>query len=81
MRPKIIHIPDRRLIRCIRADFALAESFHADSTIDRFRGLPFYLMGLRFTRELRLLDVATDSSGSRPAKSLLSPAGVQPTRH
>jgi hypothetical protein len=42
---------------------ALAEAFQADRTIDRFRGRP-YLTGLRFTRELRLLDIATDSSGS-----------------
>ena len=42
---------------------ALAEAFQADRTIDRFRGHP-YLTGLRFIRELRLLDIATDSSGS-----------------
>lgn len=42
---------------------ALAEAFQADRTIDRSRGQP-YLTGLRFTRELRLLDIATDSSGS-----------------
>lgn len=41
----------------------LAEAFQSDRTIDRFRGDP-YLTGVRFTRELRLLDVATDSSGS-----------------
>lgn len=41
----------------------LAEAFQSDRTIDRFRGDPF-LTGLRFTRQLRLLDVATDSSGS-----------------
>jgi hypothetical protein len=42
---------------------ALAEAFQADRTIDRFRGHP-YLTGLRFTREVRLLDLATDSTGS-----------------
>jgi hypothetical protein len=42
---------------------ALAEAFQADRTIDRFRGHP-YLTGLRFTRELRVLDLATNSSGS-----------------
>ncbi|MBD0323561.1 MAG: RES domain-containing protein, partial [Aldersonia sp.] len=35
---------------------ALAEAFQADRTIDRFRGHP-YLTGLRFTRELRPLDI------------------------
>ena len=42
---------------------ALAEAFQAPRTIDRFHGRP-YLTGLRFTRELRLLDLATDSTGS-----------------
>lgn len=42
---------------------ALAEAFQADRTIDRFRGRP-YLTGLRFTRELHLLDLATDSTGT-----------------
>jgi hypothetical protein len=42
---------------------ALAEAFQADRTVDRFRGRP-YLTGLRFTRELCLLDIATDSVGS-----------------
>lgn len=46
-----------------RPTVALAEAFQADRTVDRFRGHP-YLTGLRFTRELRLLDIATDSSGS-----------------
>lgn len=42
---------------------ALAEGFQADRTINRFRGYS-YLTGVRFTRQLRLLDIATDSSGS-----------------
>lgn len=42
---------------------ALAEAFQGDRTIDRFRRLP-YLTGLRFTRELRLLDVSVRSAGS-----------------
>lgn len=42
---------------------ALAEAFQAERTIDRFRGLP-YLTGLRFTREVRLLDVSVNSAGS-----------------
>jgi hypothetical protein len=44
-------------------DAALAETFQTDRTIDRFRHMP-YLTGLRFTRELRLLDVAADSAGA-----------------
>ena len=44
-------------------DAALAEAFQADRTIDRFRGAP-YLTGVRFTRALHLLDVATDSAGA-----------------
>lgn len=44
-------------------DAALAETFQADRTIDRFRDTP-YLTGLRFTRELHLLDVAADSTGA-----------------
>jgi hypothetical protein len=44
-------------------DAALAETFQTDRTIDRFRDKP-YLTGLRFTRELRLLDVAADSTGA-----------------
>ncbi|MUL78836.1 RES family NAD+ phosphorylase [Mycolicibacterium sp. CBMA 226] len=42
---------------------ALAEAFQSDRTIDRFRQLP-YLTGLRFTREVHLLGVSTDSTGS-----------------
>jgi hypothetical protein len=42
---------------------ALAEAFQADRTIDRARKAP-YLTSLRFTRELRLLDVAADSLGA-----------------
>lgn len=42
---------------------ALAEAFQADRTVDRFRGRP-YLTGLRCTREVHLLDLATDSSGT-----------------
>lgn len=42
---------------------AMAEAFQADRTIDRSRGQP-YLSGLRFTRPLRLLDLAADSTGS-----------------
>lgn len=42
---------------------ALAEAFQGDRTIDRFRQQP-YLTGLRFTRELHLLDLAMDSTGS-----------------
>lgn len=37
-------------------------------TIDRFRGDP-YLTGLRFTRELRLLDLAADSVGAWPTRA------------
>ncbi|HME47029.1 MAG TPA: RES family NAD+ phosphorylase [Mycobacterium sp.] len=44
-------------------DAALGEAFHADRTIDRVRERPF-LTGLRFTRELRLLDLAADSIGA-----------------
>ncbi len=42
---------------------ALAEAFQGDRTIDRFRQVP-YLTGLRFRRELRLLDVSMSSAGS-----------------
>ena len=42
---------------------ALGEAFQADRAIDRARGRPF-LTGLRFTRELRLLDLAADSIGA-----------------
>ncbi|MDA2893342.1 RES family NAD+ phosphorylase [Mycolicibacterium sp. BiH015] len=47
---------------------ALAEAFLTTRTIDRFRGDP-YLTGLRFTREVRLLDVATDSAGAWPTRA------------
>jgi hypothetical protein len=47
---------------------ALAEAFQAERTIDRFRGDP-YLSGLRFTRELRLLDLAADSPGAWPTRA------------
>jgi len=44
-------------------DAALGEAFQADRTIDRVRERPF-LTGLRFTRELQLLDLAADSIGA-----------------
>ena len=44
-------------------DAALAEAFQGDRTIDRVRARP-YLTGLVFTRALRLLDLAVDSSGA-----------------
>ena len=44
-------------------DAALAEAFQGDRTIDRVRARP-YLTGLVFTRALRLLDLAADSSGA-----------------
>jgi hypothetical protein len=47
---------------------ALAEAFQTNRTIDRFRGDP-YLTGLRFTRELRLLDLAADSAGAWPTRA------------
>jgi len=47
---------------------ALAEAFQGDRTIDRFRQLP-YLTGLRFSRELRVLDVSTSSAGSWPTRA------------
>lgn len=47
---------------------ALAEAFQAERTIDRFRGDP-YLTGLRFTREIRLLDLAADSAGAWPTRA------------
>ena len=47
---------------------ALAEAFQADRTIDRMRGLP-YLTGLRFTRDVQLLDIATNSTGSWPTRA------------
>jgi hypothetical protein len=42
---------------------ALGEAFQVDRTIDRERGRP-YLTGLRFTRRLTVLDLATDSGGA-----------------
>ena len=47
---------------------ALAEAFQADRVIDRVREAP-YLTSLRFTRELRLLDVADDSVGAWPTRA------------
>ena len=47
---------------------ALAEAFQAERTIGRFRG-DSYLTGLRFTRELRLLDLAADSDGAWPTRA------------
>jgi RES domain len=44
-------------------DAALAEAFQGDRTIDRRRDRP-YLTGLTFTRRLRLLDLAADSTGA-----------------
>lgn len=47
---------------------ALAEAFQVERTIDRFRGNP-YLTGLRFTREVRLLDLAADGAGAWPTRA------------
>jgi hypothetical protein len=47
---------------------ALAEAFQQDRTIDRTRGAP-YLTAVRFTRNLHLLDVATDSVGAWPTRA------------
>jgi hypothetical protein len=47
---------------------ALAEAFQEDRTIDRVREAP-YLTSLRFTRELRLLDMASDSIGAWPTRA------------
>lgn len=47
---------------------ALAEAFQQDRTIDRIRGAP-YLTGVRFARNLRLLDVAADSVGAWPTRA------------
>lgn len=47
---------------------ALAEAFRSTRTIDRFRGNP-YLTGLHCTRDLRLLDLATDSHGAWPTRA------------
>ena len=44
-------------------DAAVGEAFQGDRTIDRLREGP-YLTGLRFTRPVRLLDLAADSSGA-----------------
>jgi RES domain len=61
--PRRVH-PDRGIWYGARTpDAALAETFQTDRTIDRFRDAP-YLTGLRFTRELHLLDVAADSTGA-----------------
>lgn len=42
---------------------ALGEAYQVDRTIDRKRGNP-YLTGLSFTRQLAILDLATDSRGA-----------------
>jgi hypothetical protein len=47
---------------------ALAEAFQCDRTIDRAREAP-YLTGLRFIKELRLLDVAAESKGAWPTRA------------
>ncbi|SPM30382.1 hypothetical protein K875_05642, partial [Mycobacterium terramassiliense] len=47
---------------------ALAEAFQEHRTIDRVREAP-YLTSLRFTRDLRLLDVAVDSVGAWPTRA------------
>jgi RES domain len=47
---------------------ALAEAFQVVRTIDRFGGDP-YLTGLRFTREVRLLDLAAGSVGAWPTRA------------
>lgn len=47
---------------------ALAEAFQANRTIDRAREAP-YLTSLRFTRNLRLLDVAVDAVGAWPTRA------------
>lgn len=47
---------------------ALAEAFQTDRTIDRFRGNP-YLTGVRFAREVRLLDLAANSTGAWPTRA------------
>lgn len=61
--PRRVH-PDRGIwYGAWTPDAALAETFQADRTIDRFRDAP-YLTGLGFTRELHLLDVAADSTGA-----------------
>lgn len=47
---------------------ALAEAFQVGRTIDRFRDAP-YLTALRFTREVKLLDLAADSAGAWPTRT------------
>ncbi|MFW0154079.1 RES family NAD+ phosphorylase [Mycobacterium sp. smrl_JER01] len=47
---------------------ALAEAFQTTRAIDRHHGGP-YLTGLRFTRELRLLDLSMDSTGAWPTRA------------
>jgi len=47
---------------------ALAEAFQVTRTIDRFRDHPF-LTGLQFSRDVRLLDLAADSSGAWPTRA------------
>jgi hypothetical protein len=47
---------------------ALAEAFQQDKTIDRTRGA-LYLTSVRFTRNLHLLDVATESVGAWPTRA------------
>jgi hypothetical protein len=49
-------------------DAALAESFQSDRTIDRAREAP-YLTGLRFTRPLRLIEMAADAAGAWATRS------------
>lgn len=47
---------------------ALAEAFQAARTIDRLRGDP-YITGLRFTRQVCVLDLAVDSAGTWPTRA------------
>ncbi|WP_396908258.1 RES family NAD+ phosphorylase [Mycolicibacterium sp.] len=47
---------------------ALAAAFQNTRTIDRFRGQP-YLTALKFTRPIKLLDLATDSGGAWPTRA------------
>ncbi len=47
---------------------AVAEAFQTQRTIDRFRADP-YLTGLRFSRPVALLDLATDSEGAWPTRA------------
>ena len=47
---------------------ALGEEFQSTRTINRLRGDP-YLTGIRFTRDLRLLDLAADSVGAWPTRA------------